>query len=304
MLDPSLAVLFNGQSVISFLILGAVLGIVYTLLSEGFGLMYGVGGILNGAYGALYMVTDYFIFTLFTLYKVQIFVAILLSLAIVFVLAVIIQKFVVGRGKSTVDALFLTLALAFVIQYFVAFLQCSSTFKTACQHPAFVPVFIRGSTSLLGVSVSNQQLVADGVSILLLAALWMMLTRTGFGRGIRAVSQDRAAAELVGINSQKTMLITSGLASVMAGVSSAFLASYQTVSPTSGWDILTLAFAIVILGGLGSLKGAVVASFILAYAQTFVLLFVNSLLADFASLTILIIVLLVRPQGLFGKEVT
>lgn len=299
-----MAVLFSQQSIVSFLILGGVLGIVYTLLSEGFGLMYGVGGILNGTYGALYMLTDYFIFALFRLYNVEIFASILLSLALVFVIGIVIQKYVIMRGKTTLEVLFLTLALAFMLQYFVAFLQCSETFAIMCQHPAFVPVFILGSTSVFGVSVNNQQLVADGVSLVLLAAVWALLTRTRFGRGIRAVSQDKAAADLVGINSQRTMLLTNGIASVMAGVSSAFLASYQTVDPTIGWEILTLAFAIVILGGLGSLKGAVIASFILAYAQTFVLLFVNSLLTDFAALTILIIVLLIRPQGMFGKEVS
>lgn len=289
---------------VPFLILGAVLGVMYTLLSEGFGLMYGVAGILNGAYGALYMLTDYFIFTLFEALKIEIYAALILSLICVLAVALFIQKYIISKRKSTSDILFLTLSLAFVIQYLVTFVQCSSTFRSNCQHPAFVPIFILGSSNVLGVSVNNQQLVGDGVAILILVLLWVFLRQTKFGSGIRAVSQDVGAAQLVGINTERTTLVTAGLATIMAGIASAFLVSYQTVSPTMGWDIITLAFAIVILGGLGSLKGAIVASFILAYAQTFVLLYINSLLEDFIALSILIIVLLIRPQGIFGKEVT
>jgi branched-chain amino acid transport system permease protein len=289
--------------VFPFLILGGVLGTIYTLLSEGFGLMYGVAGILNGSYGALYMLTDYIVFTLFQYLGFSIYAAIALSLVVIFFVGVLVQQYIVARGKSALDILFLTLAFAFVLQYAVAYLQCSSTFAAACSTPAFVPIFIGGSTTVLGVSVNNQQLAADGVSIMFLAGLWLFLSRTKFGSSIRAVSQDKAAAELVGINTGRTMLLTAGIATTMAGVSAAFLASYQTVDPTIGWNAITLAFAIVILGGLGSLKGAVVASFILAYAQTFVLLFVDPVLTQFVALSMLIVVLLVRPQGIFGKEV-
>ena len=290
--------------IVPFLVLGAVLGVMYTLLSEGFGLMYGVAGILNGAYGALYMLTDYFIFVLFKALKIEIYTALTLSIVCVLVIALIIQRFVISKVKSTSDILFLTLALAFVIQYLVTFIQCSSTFSSNCQHPAFVPIFILGSTSIFGVSVNNQQLVGDGVAILILILLWLFLKQTKFGSGIRAVSQDASAAQLVGINTYMTTLVTAGLATVMASIASAFLASYQTVAPTIGWNIITIAFAIVILGGLGSLKGAVVASFLLAYAQTFVLIYVNTLLEDFIALSILVVVLLIRPQGIFGKEAT
>ena len=117
------------------------------------------------------------------------------------------------------------------------------------------------------------------------------------------MSQDKIAADLVGIDSNRTMLLTNGIGTVMAGVASAFAASYSNIDPTIGWSAITLAFAIVILGGLGSLKGAVIASFILAYAQTYVQIFVSSLLSDFVALSILIVVLLLRPKGMFGKEI-
>lgn len=291
------------MDVFPILVLGGVLGTIYTLLSEGFGLMYGVAGILNGAYGALYMLTDYMVFATFQYFGIPIYSAILLSLGLVFVAGVLAQRFIVSRGRTTLDVLFLTLSFAFVLQYAVAFLQCSSVFSASCQSPAFVPVFVGGSTTVLTQSVSNQELVADGVSVFFLAMLWLFLSRTRFGSSIRAVSQDRAAAELVGINTGRTMLLTAGIATTMGGTAAAFLASYQTVDPTIGWNAITLAFAIVILGGLGSLKGALVASFILAYAQTFVLLYVDPVLSQFVALTLLIVVLLIRPQGIFGKEV-
>ncbi len=149
----------------------------------------------------------------------------------------------------------------------------------------------------------NQYIVADILSILILLLMWLAITRSKFGLAIRAVSQDRRASELVGISTTRVTVLVSGISSVMAGTAGIFLASYQIVDPAIGWEAITLAFAIVIIGGLGSMKGTLVASFILAYAQTAVLLFVNTLLSDFISLALLIAILLIRPQGLFGKEV-
>ncbi|PSO05880.1 hypothetical protein B9Q13_00375 [Candidatus Marsarchaeota G2 archaeon ECH_B_SAG-G16] len=289
-------------SFLSFFVLGLTLGIVYVLLSEGFALLYGVAGVLNGSYGALYMVVGYSTFLFFFYFKLGILASIFASLLLVAFLSYLIQKYIADE-RNTLDALFLTLAFAFVLQYLVSFLQCSSAFRSSCQYPAFVPVFINGSTTFLGVSIFNQYLVADGITIAILLALWVVLSKTKIGKAIRAVSQDKLAASLVGINPMRVILLTSVISAVMAGVSSVFLTSYQTLDPTIGWNIITLAFAIVVIGGLGSLKGQILASFILAYARVYVLLFYNPLLADFVSLALLIVVLLVRPQGIFGKEV-
>ncbi len=302
MISQVLGVSLSVTDVTALSVLGAVLGIVYTLLSEGFGLMYGVGGVMNGAYGALYMVTDYVIFALFVS-RFPIYAAIAISLVIVFALGILIQKYIISHGKSQREVLFLTLGIAFVFEYLVQFVSCSSVFQSNCNYPVYVPIFIPGSMSIVGVSISNQRLAADVVSIAFLMLIWALLSKTKFGSTIRAVSQDRTAADLVGIDSNKTMLLTNGIGTVMAGVASAFAASYTNVDPTIGWSVITLAFAIVILGGLGSLKGAVIASFILAYAQTYVQIFVSPLLSDFVALSILIMVLLVRPKGMFGKEI-
>ncbi|MEM3711576.1 MAG: branched-chain amino acid ABC transporter permease [Thermoprotei archaeon] len=287
----------------SFFVLGLTLGVVYVLLSEGFSLLYGVAGVLNGAYGALYMITDYIVFVLLVHLRLGAPLSILISLVFVALVAGFIQRYIIGRGKGALESLFVTLALAFVIQYLVQFVQCSSAFRAFCQYPAYVPVFIQGSTNILGVSVFNQYIVADAVSVGILVGVWVMLTRTRLGRSIRAVSQDGLAAALVGINPTRMVVLTSMLAAIMAGASSVFLASYQTVDPTIGWSVLTLAFAIVVVGGLGSLIGTVIAAFIFAFMDTYVLLYVNPLLAGFAALALLIIVLLIRPQGLFGRGV-
>ncbi len=277
---------------------------IYVLFSEGFSLLYGVAGVLNGAYGAFYMLTDYVLFVFLTHFGLSIVASIILSVIAVGLLAGLVQKYVASRAKNTLEALFITLALAFVVQYLVQFVQCSSAFPSFCQYPASVPVFIRGSTSILGVSVFNQYLVADLVSILVLVGVWFTLTWTRLGKSVRAVAQDSLAASLVGVNPNRVVVFTSILAAMMAAVSSVFLASYQTVDPTMGWSIITLAFAIVVVGGLGSLLGTLVASFIFAFIRTYILLYVNPLLADFVSLGILIVVLLIRPQGFFGREVS
>ncbi|MEM0120348.1 MAG: branched-chain amino acid ABC transporter permease [Thermoprotei archaeon] len=287
----------------SFFVLGLTLGVVYVLLSEGFSLLYGVAGVLNGAYGALYMITDYIVFVLLVHLRLGAPLSILISLVFLALVAGFIQRYIIGRGKGALESLFVTLALAFVIQYLVQFVQCSSAFRAFCQYPAYVPVFIQGSTNILGVSVFNQYIVADAVSVGILVGVWVMLTRTRLGRSIRAVSQDGLAAALVGINPTRMVVLTSMLAAIMAGASSVFLASYQTVDPTIGWSVLTLAFAIVVVGGLGSLIGTVIAAFIFAFMDTYVLLYVNPLLAGFAAVALLIIVLLIRPQGLFGRGV-
>jgi branched-chain amino acid transport system permease protein len=291
------------NSILILFVLGGVTGIIYTLLSEGFSLVYGVAGILNGAYGALYMISDYVVFFFLQVYGLDIISAMLISFAVVFAFGVAVQKLVSLRARTQLEALFITLALAFVLQYLVGFVQCSTLFVSNCQHPPYIPVFIQGSISLLGVSVQNQYVVADILSIIILCLMWLGITRSRIGLAIRAVSQDRRASELVGINTGRITLLVSGIASLMAGVAAVFLASYQTVDPNIGWNVITLAFAIVIIGGLGSLKGTLVASFILAYVQTGVLLFVNTILTDFISLAVLIIVILLEPEGLFGREI-
>lgn len=290
------------ESITALIVLAGVTGVIYTLLSEGFTLIYGVAGILNGAYGAICMIADYLVFAFLLSLGLNLFVSIIASMILVFFVGLGIQSLVMRRAKTQLEALFITLAIAFLAQYLISFIQCSSAFSSNCQHPAYVPILITGSTPIFGVSVQNQYIYADILSISILVLMWIFIAKSKLGLAIRAVSEDRSASELVGISSRKIMILVSGIASLMAGISAIFLASYQTVDSTLGWNIITLAFSIVIIGGLGSLKGTILGAFILSFAQTGVSLFVSPLLSDFISLTVLILVILVKPEGVFGKE--
>jgi len=277
------------------LVNGAITGGVYALLALGFSLIFGVARIINLAHTAFYMLAAYFIFTLANLLGLDPVPAILLAIVLTTLVGVVTYKLFVERVREhETTVLMITLALALVFQ------ECMLLIFGG--HFRGVPSFVSGYVELLGVRVSNQHLLTFGVVIACLVGIWMLLSKLKLGIAIRSVAQDREVANLMGIDVGKMCLITTAIAVALAAISGAMVAPILVLEPRMWMHPLIMVLAIVVLGGLGSLKGSFAAAFILGYVETLVVFLVpmGSFIKSAIALAVMVVVLLIRPEGLFG----
>jgi len=167
-----------------------------------------------------------------------------------------------------------------------------------------VPSFIEGNTTLFGVKVINQQLFLIPIALIILFTLLYFLKETKLGRGIDAVAQNREGAVLMGVNVKNANLIISGLSAALAALAGTVIAPVSAVVPHMWLFPLIKAFAIAILGGVGSLGGSIIASFILGYAEVFTSFIISDQLTEMVSLIVIVTVLLIKPQGILGHKIT
>jgi branched-subunit amino acid ABC-type transport system permease component len=190
--------------------------------------------------------------------------------------------------------LLLTAGLANIIQQVVIL--------TIGPQNKFVPTMIPGGTTVFSVVLSNQQILSVAVAFALVVFLVLFFQKTRMGRAIRAVTQDRTTASLSGINPEQMYLVTILIAGVLAGVAGLLIAPIQTVTPEIGWEMMVTAFTVTILAGLGGpIWGVVVASAIVAYAEIITAFLIAPTIKEGAAFVIMILTLMFRPQGLFGK---
>jgi len=279
----------------NILINGAITAGIYALLALGFSLIFGVAKIINLAHTAFYMVAAYFIFTFAYHLGLNAPLSATASIIITTAIGVGTYKLVIERIREHETAvLMITIALALVFQESIL-LAFGSHFRSA-------PSFISGHVELLGVTVSIQHILTFGVVLACLFGIWILLSKTKLGIAIRAVAQDREIANLVGINVNTICLTTMAIAVALAAVAGAMVAPIWTIQPHMWMHPLVMVLAVVVLGGLGSLKGSFVAAFILGYTVTLVVfLFPTiSFIKEAIALAIMVAVLLIRPEGLFG----
>ena len=169
--------------------------------------------------------------------------------------------------------------------------------------PRYVPTVLPGSLSILGARVTHQQLLTLAVAVVLVFALHAVLVRTRLGRELRAVAQDTEMAALMGIPVERAYMTAMVLSTALAAAAGALVAPFLTVNPEMGWSPLLVAFTIVVLGGLGSLWGTIAAAFIVAYAEMLTAFLISPQLRDAATFAIMILTLVFRPHGLFGKGI-
>jgi branched-chain amino acid transport system permease protein len=271
---------------------GLILGGLYALLALGFSLIRGVARIMNLAHGAFYMLTAYIIYSALS---AGLGIAIAISLTLIVLISLIVYKLLIGplREKEAEVAL-VTLALALVIQESVKLIW-GPDYKS-------IPYIVSGYTSILGVRVVNQKLLALIMVLVLVSFLFLLIKRTKQGKAIRAVAQNMEVARLVGINTSQVFMISMGISGLLAGLAAVFFASLNVVSPTD-WVILLQTFPVIVLGGLGSLKGSVAAAFIISFIEKIVEFTIGGgYLMQTVTFFIMLIVLFVKPTGLFGKS--
>jgi len=282
------------------LIIGAVRGALYSLIAVGFVLIFSVGGILNLAHGTYYMLGAYLTYIFYTLVfgASGIYVLILSAgLAVVSVgIVACLVYYILLRPHihSLTYVMVMTLALALFMSEIMSLLFGVSGTS--------VPSFIEGSVSIGGLKIINQQLILIPVTALILPALWFFLKRTKIGQSIDAVSQERTGAILMGISVETATLMTTGLSALLAALAGALIAPVSSVVPEMWLFPLIKAFAIAILGGMGSLMGSIIASFLIGYAEVLSSFLINEQLTELVALLVIVLVLVFKPSGIMGYK--
>jgi branched-chain amino acid transport system permease protein len=282
------------------LVIGMVRGALYSLIAVGFVLVFSVGGILNLAHGTFYMLGAYFTFIFYGLVfgsgqSGTLLSSLILAVISVSVLACLVYHVLLRRKiESLVYTMVMTLALALFVSEIMSLLFGVSGTS--------VPSLVEGSLSISGVKIIKHQLIILPITGLILPVLWVFLKKTKMGQSIDAVSQHRTGALLMGVNVEKATLVTSGLSAGLAALAGALIAPVSSVVPEMWLFPLIKAFAIAILGGMGSLTGSIIASFVLGYAEVVTSFSIDEQLTEMVSLAVIVFVLIFKPSGIMGYK--
>lgn len=277
------------------LIIGLVRGGVYALLAVGFSLIFGVARMINLAHTSFYMLAAYGIYYFANQLGFPLVVSIPLSLFLTTLIGLGTYKLFIDRIREhQVTVLLITLALAMVFQELMLLAFGS--------HYLGAPSFVSGYWEVIGVKVSYQHLLTFGTALVVLLGMWALLSKTRLGIAIRATAQDPEIASLMGINVPRILLTTMGIAAALAAVAGIVVAPTLVLEPHMWTPPLVMVMAIVILGGLGSVKGSFIGAFIIGFVEVLVVFLVPSgaFLKGAVALLVMVIILLVRPEGLFG----
>ncbi|MDP3096644.1 MAG: branched-chain amino acid ABC transporter permease [Syntrophales bacterium] len=279
----------------NIIITGLITGSMLALLAIGFSLIFGVARIVNIAHTAFYMVAGYCIYVLSVKLGLHPVLGMLIAVVVVTVFGLLAYKFLIDPIREHEAAVLIaTIALAMIFQE-AMLLIFTGDYLT-------VSALIEGYFILFGVKIFYQQVLTFGVVLVLLAVLWFLLMKTKLGLAIRSTAEDREVANLMGMNDSRLAMITMGISVALAGFTGAVIAPLTVLSPYMWMEPLILMMAVVVLGGLGSIKGSFVAAYILGFTEALVVFLIpkGAFLKGSVALSIMILVLLLRPEGLFG----
>lgn len=294
----------------SIIIYGGISGGAYALLALGFTLIYGVSGVVNLAHGSLFMLATYIFYVFTSSFPLGLLPALILATILVAIVGGVVYRLtiqpVIGDSLSI---MVVTISLAIIFQEAIV-LEFGS-------YRQRVPSLAEGLAIIWGVKVTYSKILAFAASLILFAILFTFITKTKIGRAMRAVSQDREVAMLMGINTQRLYMLTMAISASLAAVAGTLITSSTAgVTYPHIWTTpLYMSFAIVILGGLGSIKGSLVGAFIIAYVENIFVFAIDPVIAKMLSFQVggslsgavimatMILVILIRPKGLFGKRV-
>jgi branched-chain amino acid transport system permease protein len=277
------------------LVTGLVNGGVYALLAVGFSLIFGVARIVNIAHTAFYMLAAYCFYTLLVNVRLGFFLSAVISVAGVTLLSMLCYRLVIEPVREHESAVLIaTIALALVFQELMLF--------SFGGHYLGIPSTLEGSLRFLGVGIPYQRLLILLVAAAMLTLTWFILYRTRLGLAIRATANDLEVANLMGMNVNRVAMATVAISVALASVAGVVVAPVYVVDPFMWLAPLVTMLAIVVLGGLGSLKGSLIGALIIGYVEAITVFALPSgaYLKGAVALLIMVIVLLVRPEGLFG----
>lgn len=276
---------------------GMSLGSIYALVALGYTMVYGIIKLINFAHGEMYMIGAFFSFYLITILKLPFFVALFISMALVAVLGFFIERIAYKplRNATRIAALITAIGVSFLMQYTTMFLVGADT-------KVFPEVFVNKNYYLFSIKISFEQILIFVITAALMVALQALVNKTRIGRSMRAVSTDKEAAALMGIDVDKTIAITFALGAALAAAAGTLVGMYyNTISPLMGVNPGLKAFVAAVFGGIGHIRGAMLGGFVIGLIETMVIGAGYSLMKDAIVFFVLILVLIIKPSGLLGK---
>ena len=276
---------------------GMSLGSIYALVALGYTMVYGIIKLINFAHGEMYMIGAFFSFYLITILKLPFFVALFISMALVAVLGFFIERIAYKplRNATRIAALITAIGVSFLMQYTTMFLVGADT-------KVFPEVFVNKNYYLFSIKISFEQILIFVITAGLMIALQALVNKTRIGRSMRAVSTDKEAAALMGIDVDKTIAITFALGAALADAAGTLVGMYyNTISPLMGVNPGLKAFVAAVFGGIGHIRGAMLGGFVIGLIETMVIGAGYSLMKDAIVFFVLILVLIIKPSGLLGK---
>ncbi len=278
------------------LIYGTINSVTLALYALGFALVYGVSRLPNFAHGAIYVLSGFIAWSAIH------------TLGLNYLFSFILTMIITALIGSAIYLLFLIRVRGMAISEIIASYAIALAILEGLRWGGFkgmtytLPVFIEGSTSIAGVSVDFQRLVVVGVGAALVAFLWVFTHHTRIGLALQGMAQDERAALMLGIDSDVMAVVAMGLGSMLAALAALLLLPLGNIVVESGYNVLILAIAVCIVGGIGSWAGAVMAAFLIGFAQILTVVYLGAHYQMVVALLAIILTLILKPSGLFGQQ--
>ncbi|MDY6793843.1 MAG: branched-chain amino acid ABC transporter permease [Actinomycetota bacterium] len=275
------------------LLIGIQLGSQYVLVALGLTLIFGILDISHFAHGHMYMIGAYMLYIVMVLGRINYWLALIIVMAALAVGGMLVDRLVYRplRGQPHINGFIAAIGLILFLETLVRGIQPEAL---------RVPKPIEGTLSFAGINMEAQRVVIIFGAILMIVLLQLFIKRTRLGTAIEAMAQDREGAALVGINVNRMSALTFAIATALAAAAAALIAPLAFIAPEMGSVLILKAFVIVVIGGLGSMKGAIVGGYLLGVLEAMAIAYISSAYKDVFAFGILILILAIRPTGLFG----
>ncbi|MBQ6719284.1 MAG: branched-chain amino acid ABC transporter permease [Oscillospiraceae bacterium] len=289
------------MSFLQYLINGISIGAVYAIIALGYTMVYGIAKMLNFAHGDVIMVGAYVSYCVTSYLGMPAIVSILVAVVACTVLGIVIEGLAYKplRGTPSLAVLITAIGVSYFLQN-AAQLIFGSAPKNFKSIVTMQPLTLFGG----GLTITGEVIITIAICVAIMVGLTLFTSKTRMGKAMRAVSEDRAAAQLMGINVNQTISLTFAIGSALAAVAGVLLCStVPTLMPTTGAMPGIRAFTAAVFGGIGSIPGAMLGGILLGIIETFSKAYISTQFSDAIVFSVLIIILLVKPAGLLGKQI-